>query len=147
MYKLLITSKLTNMTQTKQISSYEKRAIDFLNATSTSIISKWKEYSQHFADDKVNRHIFRVTIKNKLGSYTFSFGQSIAQDATPPTAYDILTCLQKSDVGSFDDFCSEFGYDTDSKKAEKIYKAVCEEYTNLCRLFSHEQLENMQEIQ
>ncbi len=30
-----------------------------------------------------------------------------------PTAYDILACLTKYEVGTFDDFCSNFGYDTD----------------------------------
>lgn len=138
---------LQQMKNITEISSYEKQSIDFLNATSTAITHKWKEYGQHFADDKINRHIFRVTIKNKLGSCTFSFGQSVAKGATPPTAYDILTCLQKSDVGSFDNFCGEFGYDTDSRKSEKIYKAVCKEYANLCRLFTSTQLELMEKIQ
>jgi hypothetical protein len=64
-----------------------------------------------------------------------------------PTSYDVLTCLQKYDVGSFEDFCSDFGYDEDSRKAEKIYKAVCKEYENICKLWSDEEIEELQEIQ
>ena len=64
----------------------------------------------------------------------------------PPTAYSVLSCLTKYDPGSFEDFCSEFGYDTDSRSAEKTYQAVKDEYTNLCRLFSDAELELMGEI-
>lgn len=64
----------------------------------------------------------------------------------PPTAYDVLACMQKYDVGSYEDFCSEFGYDTDSRTAEKIYRAVVEEYKNLAMLYSDAELEEMAEI-
>jgi hypothetical protein len=63
-----------------------------------------------------------------------------------PTNYDILACLQKYDVGNFDDFCSEFGYDEDSRKAEKTYNAVCKEYDNVCKIWSEEEIKILQEI-
>ena len=63
-----------------------------------------------------------------------------------PNAYDILSCLTKHDVGLFEDFCSEFGYDVDSRSAEKIYKAVVKEYEGLSMLYSDEELEEMSEI-
>lgn len=46
-----------------------------------------------------------------------------------PTAYDLLYCLQsdcQAAEGSFDDFCSNFGYDNDSIKALNTYNACCE---------------------
>ena len=64
----------------------------------------------------------------------------------PPNAYDILVCFTKYDVGSFEDFCSEFGYDVDSRSAEKTYKAVVKEYEGLSMLYSDEELEEMSEI-
>jgi hypothetical protein len=64
-----------------------------------------------------------------------------------PSLYDVLTRLQKCDVGSFEDFCSEFGYDTDSRQAKKTYKAVCKEYKNMCTLFSNEELRVLSVIQ
>lgn len=62
-----------------------------------------------------------------------------------PSAYDILACLDTYD-GSFKDFCNEFGYDTDSRKAEKVYFAVQEQTDGLRRIFTPEQLEQLQEI-
>lgn len=65
---------------------------------------------------------------------------------TPPTAYDVLACLQKYEVGTFEDFCGEFGYDTDSKRAEKVYKAVAKEFDNVCKIWSDAEIEQLQEI-
>ena len=68
-------------------------------------------------------------------------------DFAKPSAYDVLTCLTKSDPGSFEDFCGDFGYDEDSRKAEKTYKAVREEFLNIERLFSCNEIEELQYIQ
>ena len=64
-----------------------------------------------------------------------------------PDEYDMLACLEKYDVGTFEDFCLEFGYDEDSISAEKIYIAVIKEYKNLTRIFTEEQMEELREIQ
>ena len=63
-----------------------------------------------------------------------------------PTAYDVLSCLTKSDPGTFEDFCSTYGYDEDSRKAEKIYNAVLDEWKNVCALFTDGEIEQLQEI-
>lgn len=65
-----------------------------------------------------------------------------------PRAYDILAGMPNLSSGdTFGDFCSNFGYDTDSRKAEKIFKACEEELVGLERLFSEEELNKMREIQ
>lgn len=64
-----------------------------------------------------------------------------------PTPYNVLACLTKYDVGSFENFCGDFGYDEDSRSAEKIYNAVVKEFKELQTLFSDEELEKMGEIQ
>lgn len=63
-----------------------------------------------------------------------------------PTLYDVLSCLQKYEVGTFEDFCSDFGYDEDSRNAYKTYKAVVKEYDKVCSLFSSDELEVLQLI-
>lgn len=69
------------------------------------------------------------------------------QKRTAPSAYDVLACLTKYDVGSLEDFCSEFGYDSDSRTAEKIYLAVVREYNEVKRLWSETEIEKLAEIQ
>jgi hypothetical protein len=65
----------------------------------------------------------------------------------PPTLDDVLDCLV-SDAGSvrhgqdFAEWCSEFGYDVDSRKAYKSYKGCIKEWQGLTRLgVDFEQLE------
>jgi len=48
---------------------------------------------------------------------------------------------------SFENFCDCYGYDTDSRKAEKVYNAVKEEYLNLTTLFNDDEMELLREIQ
>jgi len=75
-----------------------------------------------------------------LGGLTFDFGKE-------PTVYDVLSCLQKYDVGSLQDFCDELGYSDDSINAIKIYEAVVNEYVNVKMLWSDKEIELLQEVQ
>lgn len=96
---------------------------------------------------------FTKTFPNKQAAiyYAAKIGNSFNVTKNPnfkaPTAYDVLTCLQKYEVGTFENFCSEFGYDTDSRKAQKIYKAVVNEWQNVAMLFTDKEIEQLQEIQ
>lgn len=103
-------------------------------------------YGQHFADDKESRYIFNCTLTRNGKRYTFNFGQSIAAGNVEPTMYDILTTLTKYDPETFENFCSEYGYNTDSIKALNTYKAVKREFNGVNRLFN-DILEELQEIQ
>lgn len=127
-------------------SEYELQAEKFLADTKTSFKVKYLKYDRYFLDDKEERDIYKITLKNEKGSYTFTFGQSIANVGQKPTAYDVLTCLTKYVPGTFDNFCSDYGYDIDSRKAEKIYKAVKKEYQNIIRLFLIDEIEKLREI-
>lgn len=126
--------------------NYEKSAVLFAqkHGVKLSFIGD-PEYKKHFADDRDYRYVFKCRLSRGGKSYTFNFGQSINDGAKKPTIYDILACLQKYDCGSFENFCSEFGYDTDSRKAEKIYKAVWKEFKAVDRLFN-DVIEELQEI-
>jgi len=133
------------------MSTYEKQAIDFLNATNTSLTVKFKEHSSYFDKTEKARDIFTCVLKNDLHRYRFTFGQSFnlstGDGTNTPTPYDVLACITKYEVSSFENFCSEYGYDTDSRSAYKTYKAVLREWKNLEKLFTLEQIEMLQEIQ
>ena len=62
------------------------------------------------------------------------------------TAYDLLTCIQKNDLGTFKDFCADFGYSDDSIKAFDVYRAVQEEYSKTRRFFTAAEIEELQEV-
>lgn len=125
------------------MSEYTKQANDFARkyGVKLSVIGE-PEYKKYFSDDKESRYVFKLRLSRNSKSYTFTFGQSIHSGAEEPSLYDVLACLTKYDVGTFEDFCSEFGYNTDSRNAEKTYKAVCKEYDAVCRLFPEEWVRN-----
>ncbi len=128
------------------ITEYNDQAESFLLWADTIYSCEFKEHGIYFDGDKESRDIYTCILRKKTHKYRFTFGQSINSTGNPPRAYDVLSCLTKYDIGTFDDFCGEFGYDTDSRTAYKQYKAVLKEWKNVELLFTDEQLELLQEI-
>jgi hypothetical protein len=106
-----------------------------------------KDIREQFINAKTTAEKRKAKLKLKYWFEQNHFSLSgLKYEFEQPRAYDILFCLQKYEVGTFEGFCSEFGYNTDSKKAEKTYKAVKNEYENLERLYSEREFEKMREI-
>ena len=136
------------------MNEYVKQAQDFLTSCSATmeitytgmeLNSNWK--------DKELRNTYFATITTPRGTMKVKFWDSIynTERGIKPTEYDILACLEKYDVGTIDDFVSEFGFEVhkwaDVKRIENTYKAIVKEYQDICRCFTPEQIEAMQEIQ
>lgn len=139
--------------------SYQIEASELLQKMGVKFSVKFIKYGLHFTEDKDSRDIFRVIFKRenfvieggKFFRFSLRFGQSInnsdGMGGCPPSAYDVLACIQKYDVGSFPNFCGDFGYDEDSRKAYKTYLAVCKEWHNVRSFFTDAEIEQLQEIQ
>lgn len=63
-----------------------------------------------------------------------------------PTEYDILAAIVKDNPYTFEDFCSNYGYDEDSRQAERTYNSVVEEWENISLLFTESEIEQLQVI-
>lgn len=126
--------------------NYQQQANQFATKHNVKLKINGTKYGKHFADDKESRYIFNCTLTRNRKKYTFNFGQSILAGNQEPTIYDILTCLTKYDPETFENFCMEYGYNTDSIKALNTYKAVKREFNGVNRLFN-DILEQLQEIQ
>lgn len=66
----------------------------------------------------------------------FSMGSALTRE---PTVAEVLDCLASDASGienarSFEDWCGEYGYDVDSRKAEKTFK-VCQRQANQLKRF------------
>lgn len=117
-------------------------------------------YTSYFWDNLHNTEISEMNIqryaekKYKIHWYdvsAFEKGKAIREldplkAEAKPTEYDILACVEKYRYDSFSDFCSEFGYSTDSISARETFLACGEEYTGLRRIFTKEQMEKLREI-
>lgn len=126
--------------------NYIQNAINFAERNNIKFTILKTFYGKHFPTDTESRYIFKCKLSHGRKSYTFDFGQSLFDGSKEPDLYDVLSCLQKYDVGSFHDFCSEFGYDICDDDSHRIYKNVCKEFSGVERVFSH-CLEELSEIE
>lgn len=71
----------------------------------------------------------------------FSQGPAICRE---PTAEDVLDCMSSDASGyenarSFEEWAGEYGYDTDSRKAERVWNAVERQSKGLRRLLGSDE--------
>lgn len=148
---------------------YKKQANDFLEKTGTKFSAELTGHDFYFNDDKEKRDIYRITLERNGKKWSFRFGQSLANSMTEqkkrdmeyannltdmikikksvkaPTAYDVLAAITKYDPGSFANFCADYGYDEDSRKVEKVYRDVMDEWHNCDNMF-HDVIDELSEI-
>jgi hypothetical protein len=61
----------------------------------------------------------------------------------PPTAHDILSCLDATCPLDFDEWCLQFGYETNNRKAYASWEACLKQRAALERMFNSEELEQL----
>lgn len=101
------------------------------------------DFWNSYADEEQN---YFVTHRAFWGADDRLTRQYRGKKRTQVTAYSVLACLQKNDPGSLEDFCGDFGYDTDSRRAEETYRAVVEEWRKVRRFFTAAEMEQLQQI-
>ena len=82
-----------------------------------------------------------VTLRYQGRQMTVPFWTGIALGE--PTTSDVVSCLAMDSSGyenarSFEEWASEYGYDTDSRKAEKTFKQVEKQTEKFKRLLNSE---------
>lgn len=155
------------------MTNYEKQAKEFCEKYHVEFKAEFFANMPYFEDDKEKRDVYAITLKRGEKEYSFKFGQSlrasnkteqlkkldfyygknklekmreINKRCVPPTEYDVLSCITNYDPEDFETFCANYGYSTDSRKAEKVYFAVQKEYREIYRLFS-DCMDELREIQ
>ena len=131
---------------------YGQQAKEFALKNNVKLYVLAETYDYYFPDDKRQRSIYKMKLTRDGKSYTFTFGQSIANTGKLPSYYDVLAALTKSDPYSFEDFCADYGYEQwnesytgRNKQSYQTYKAVKREYENVVRLFG-DVIEELEEI-
>lgn len=129
--------------------NYEKQSSDFLKETKTTLKIEFEKFgSMHWDKEGDKRNVYKCTLSNKNGSYSFPFGDSIQNTKTgrKPTNYDILVCLDVNFFDSFHEFCMEFGHDPEDINSASIYEKIRKQDYMLRKLFDEKQLEKLSEI-
>jgi glucan biosynthesis protein len=98
---------------------------DFARSLKLQMDVNYADRNPSMINDSWQANHYKLTFKKdgKQFSTFFSQGLGISEE---PKMVGVLECLQsdcQSTEYSFDEFCGEFGYDQDSIKALKTYKA------------------------
>ncbi len=135
--------------------NYNEKTRNFLKKVGATVQITFvkKDRSPAHWNDRDFRNIYKVVIRRKGKQYTYKFYDSVfhTNRNIKPSEYDVLSCLTKYDVGSFEEFCSEYGYEIyndygrTNLTSKKVYNAVVKEYENVERIFG-DVLEEFAEI-
>lgn len=89
---------------------------------------------------------YTVTLARGDASYSTTYRQGTGHTHAP-TVSQVVSCLlsdaSAGDGGDFESFCSEFGYDTDSRAAERCYNA-CRDCSSAMRAMLGDDFEAFQ---
>lgn len=98
-----------------------------------------------------DRYRIRISGQNGKGSISFDFWNSLndVQEGRRPRAYEVLACISSEAYcpDTFEDYCAEYGYDEDSRMAEKSFKLLDKFARRLRAFFTTEELEALAEVQ
>ena len=106
-------------------------------------IDFWNSYADEAFNAEKKAYttsVSRFTVRGKPSEKYFT------DKPRTPDAYSLFACIEKYEPGTFEDFCSNFGYDFDSRRAETVYHAVVKDWRKVAKFFTPEELEELQEI-
>lgn len=133
---------------------YEKQAAGFLAATGVRMIITYLDmacpsWTKPCAHHNHGDH-YRVEFRRAGRVLSFGFWNSYydSRKRIPPTQYGVLACIS-SDADcpeTFEEFCADYGYDTDSRRAEATFRRCSQFARRLRAFFTAGELEQLSEI-
>lgn len=130
-------------------------SVDFGQSTAHSQPSpefkqSWREVYHHTPEDLQKAMTLPSGSKHPLSRDLALVAKRLrvcVPDPKAPTAYDVLACIEKcAPPPTFEEWAEEMGMDPDSRKGERVFRAVVEEWLKVSRFFSAEELGRLQEL-
>ena len=122
---------------------------EFITKYNITMDAEYAENNPNMDGERTMNH-YLVTLHHDKREYSLYFSQGLGIKHKP-TAKSVLesvlldvSCVESGQT--FEDFCSELGYDTDSRRAERIYNACLKERDQIGELFGPEVYEEFTQI-
>jgi hypothetical protein len=137
------------------MTDYEKQAADFLGARGLhfAALQAREQAAPPWAkvgEDHGTKYRITITRSKTGASISFDFWGSIkdCEDGTKPTAYDVLACISgdANAPETFEDWCGDYGYDTDSRAAYATWERCKAFAAKLQHFFSADDLAALSQI-
>lgn len=90
--------------------------------------SDWTDRNPHMEGSDRNMNNYKVQLACAKRRMTLYYSMGFAHEGEPKVA-DVINCLASDASGvensdaDFEKWCGEYGYDTDSRRAERTFKA------------------------
>ena len=122
--------------------------IEFINETDMVLTSEMVDHNPHMdGSDIMDNYKIKLRGKRLGGSTTrLYFSKGTGHNGAVLTVGEVLDCMASDAAGienanGFEDWCNEYGYDADSRKAEKVFKACERQARRLKRFLGSEYYE------
>jgi len=109
-----------------------------LRDLSITATAEWTDHNPNMDDEDMDH--WKVTLRRKFPrrQMTVYFSMGYGHNGAEPTAEDVIDCLASDASGydnarGFEDWAGDYGYDADSRKAERIYRVVGRDAARLRR--------------
>jgi len=122
---------------------------DFINDNRISSISEYTDSNPSMPNSNDMDH-WRVKLINhsRRTRMTLTFSKGLGHYGKPPETKEVLDCLAMDASGienapDFEDWCGEYGYDTDSRTAERTYNATVKQTAKLRNFLGDDAFETL----
>lgn len=111
---------------------------EFVTRHKITLTSQYTDRNPHMNNSE-NMDNYKYVLRRATSRMTLYFSKGFGHNGAEPTAAEVLECLASDcagieNAGGFEQWCSEYGYDTDSRTAERTFK-VCEKQAEKLNTF------------
>ena len=116
-----------------------------MNFDNIKMTYRYTGFNQNANMPNMNGYTVTLTYNAKRMIVNYYMGSALKESDLTINA--VMHSLLSDEIRGmdFEDFCSDFGYDSDSIKAKKIYNACVKNTDKLYRVFTNDELESMRE--
>jgi len=106
-----------------------KTLTDFIAENKIQFSARQVDSNPHTEDCKYPMDHWLCRFRHGGKQWSVYFSQGMGFNGQPPSADSVLSCLASDAQGveggqTFEEWCGEYGYDTDSRRALKTYQTV-----------------------
>lgn len=114
----------------------------FIKAHRITMSCEWADRNPNMSNSRNMDH-WKCTLKRAGRRMTVPFSQGFGHNGKEPRIESVLSCMASDsasiDNACYEDWCRNLGYDTDSRTAERTYKA-CEHQSARLKRFLGDRL-------